>query len=255
MTTDAPRSRTISGGRIVLLVVGTLLALLGLGVALGGGTLLVLNQTQRDADGYFTTPSGAFRSPGHAITSQEIDLGAEQDVNWASGLEGLARIRVTARATDREGVLFIGIGPRDAVDAYLGGVPRSQVTSVEFHPFRPTYREIAGLRTPSRPGAQGFWAARAQGSGVTQLQWDVTGGRWELVVMNASGARPVAADVRLGVKIDALVPVAVGLLVGGLVLLAGGLTMFIFGTRARGRPEPPAGGLDYATLPPGTTGP
>jgi len=31
--------------------------------------------------------------------------------------------------------------------------------------------------------------------------------------------------------------------------------MFIFGTRAGRRPEPPAGGLDDATLPPGTTGP
>ena len=52
----------MSGGRIALLVVGSLLALIGLGAAAGGGVLLWAHETQRDADGYFTTSTERLRS-------------------------------------------------------------------------------------------------------------------------------------------------------------------------------------------------
>jgi len=245
----------MSGGRIVLLVVGTLLALFGLGMALGGGGLLLLHQTQRDADGYFTTSTERLAAPGYAISSREVDLGADpEDARWAGDLGDLARIRVGARSAIPGRALFVGIGPRDAVEAYLDGVAHSELEDADFDPFRPDYALLPGTRTPAPPSTQGFWVARAQGPGRQTVEWDVRGGRWALVVMNAQPARGVAADVRLGVRVDVLFPVAVGLLVAGLVLLASGVTMVVFGARGRdGDAAAPAGAGPAGALEDGTS--
>lgn len=236
----------MSGGRIALLVVGALLALLGLGMAGGGGALWLIHGTQRDADGYFTSSTQRYASTGYAITSQEVDLGGG-DAAWAADLGDLARVRVTGRGAGPAGrPLFIGIGPRAAVEAYLAGVPRSEVDDVDFDPFRARYVDIRGARAPGPPAAQGFWVARAEGPGTRALEWDVRGGTWMLVVMNATPVRGVAADLGFGVKVDVLLPVAIGLLVVGLVLLGAGVTMVVLGARGGGGTPPdmePAGAL------------
>ena len=59
-----------------------------------------------------------------------------------------------------------------------------------------------------------------------------------LVVMNATAASGVAADLGFGVKVGVLLPIAVGLLVVGLLVLGAGTTMFVFGLRAAGRTPP-----------------
>lgn len=245
----------MSGGRIALLVIGTLLGILGLGMALGGGALLIINGTQRDADGYFTSSTQRYGSAGYAVTSREIDLGGGDDAGWAADLGDLARVRVTAQgAAPARRPVFIGIGPRIAVEAYLADVPRSEVDDVDLDPFRAHYTDVPGTRAPSPPEAQRFWVARAAGPGTRTLHWDVHSGNWMLVVMNAGSARGVSADVAFGVKVDVLVPIAIGLLVVGLVLLAAGVTMVVFGARGRGggRPdEPPVTGAADSGGPPG----
>lgn len=233
----------MSGGRIALLVIGSLLALLGLGMAAGGGALLWLHETQRDADGYYTSSAERYASAGYAVSSQEIDLGTE-DAGWADDLGDLARVRIVARgAGPGSRPLFVGIGPREAVDAYLAGVARSEVQEVDLDPFRARYADIPGVRTPAPPASQGFWVARAGGPGARSIEWDVRGGSWVLVIMNATPARGVAADVQFGVRIEVLLPIAVGLLVVGLVLLAAGATMVVVGAR-RGAGHTPTAALD-----------
>jgi hypothetical protein len=54
------------GGRIVLGVVGALLALIGFGLLAGGGTVLWANASERDDGGFFTSSPSAFASPGFA---------------------------------------------------------------------------------------------------------------------------------------------------------------------------------------------
>ena len=109
----------MSGGRIALLIVGSLLALVGLGIAAGGGTLLWAHETQRDRDGYFTTSTERFRTPTFALTSDEVDLGAEGNAGWGSDIGDLARVRVRATSADSRPI-FVGIGPRDAVERLPG---------------------------------------------------------------------------------------------------------------------------------------
>ena len=73
------------------------------------------------------------------------------------------------------------------------------------------------------PGEQRIWVASAEGSGRQTLTWDVEGGNWSIVLMNADGSRGVEADVRIGVKINVLPWIILGVGIGALVMLGFGL--------------------------------
>ncbi len=70
----------------------------------------------------------------------------------------------------------------------------------------------AGGAPAEPPGTQRFWAASAQGPGVQRLEWELESGRWAVVVMNADASRGVGADVSVGVKVDWVLPLGIGLL-------------------------------------------
>src|SRR4051812_16263802 len=74
-TTGSPGGRGTqrprwSAGRIALIVLGSLAALIGAGLLAGGGGLLWADQTQRDDDGYLSTPSERFEVSSYAIVSE-----------------------------------------------------------------------------------------------------------------------------------------------------------------------------------------
>jgi hypothetical protein len=235
--------------RILLLVFGSLIALLGLAVAIGGATALIAYGVGRDEDGYFTTSTERFQTRGYALVSEEVDLGSEGDAAGPVSLGDLAKVRVQAVGAGGRPV-FVGIGPRDEVQAYLDGASYDEVTNVDFDPFRVDYRPHPGVRTPAPPEQQGFWAARTGGPGLQTLDWELESGTWSLVVMNADAAPVVAADLQLGVKIEILLELGIGLLAGGLVALAIGVTMIVFGARSpRGGPPPATATGPGATAP------
>ena len=225
--------------RILLLVFGSLLALVGLAAAIGGGTALVAYGTGRDSDGYFTTSTQRFQTVSRALVSEEVNLGSESDAAGPVSLGDLANVRVRAEGVGGRAV-FVGIGPRTQVTAYLDGVTYDEVTDVNYDPFKATYAAHRGVRMPALPAQQDFWAARASGPGQQTLNWELQGGTWSLVVMNANAEPVVAADIQLGVKIKILLPLGIGLLVGGLIALGIGVTMIVFGARGGGGGSPPA---------------
>ena len=59
----------MSAGRVALIVLGSVVALLGLGLAAGGGFLLWADRTQREG-GYLTTPTERLE----ALGAQRADL-------------------------------------------------------------------------------------------------------------------------------------------------------------------------------------
>ena len=64
----------MKAGRIVMIVIGALIALVGFGMVVGGAGALVGYGTHRDADGFFRTSSFRLASPTYAIVSDHIDL-------------------------------------------------------------------------------------------------------------------------------------------------------------------------------------
>jgi hypothetical protein len=232
-------------GRTVLIVLGSIAALIGLALVLAAGAIVWANATQRDDDGFFTTSAERFVSPGYAITHERAEVLGEEDVpGWLE--DELGTVKVTASG---ERPTFVGIGPADAVDPYLDGVSRSLVDDVDYRPFRADYVQEAGGAPAAPPGEQDFWVAASSGSGPQTITWDVSQGDWSLVVMNADGSRGVLADVEFGGKVDWLGWLAFGLATAAAVFIGGAALLLTLGIR--GRPVESGGGAAALPLPAG----
>jgi hypothetical protein len=233
---DPGREVALSTGRVVLIVLGSIVALLGLGLAAGGGFLLWTDRTQRDG-GYLTTPTERFATPTYALTRERLEVGGKGE-DWIWNENWLGHVRIRAEG-DSAKPLFIGIGPEAAVASYLGRVAHADVGDIDFDPFKVTYRRIAGGAPQAPPTAQNFWAASATGQGRQTVTWKVRDGDWSVVLMNADASRGVAADVDLGAKLSFLLWVAIGLLIGGALVLGGGVALIVLSARKRPPPAPP----------------
>ena len=222
---DEPRSRW-TAGRVIGMVFASLGGLIALALVLGGGAVVAAHLFARDDDGYYTSDREQLESATYAISSEEIDLGADAD-DWApEGLLGEVRIRV-----ESEEPIFVGIGPDVDVAAYLSRVAYDELTDFDDGEAQLELHQGGRPRTP--PGEQDFWAAEAEGSGEQTLTWDADFGRWTVVVMNADGARGITAEADAGVKVDWAIWAGLGVLVVGLLMGAGSVAVILaLGRRA-----------------------
>jgi len=229
----------VSASRVALIVLGSIGALLGLALLVGGGFLLWADRTQRE-DGYLTTPTERFATPTYALTRTRLEVDADgPDWLWNDNWFGKVRVRGESAAGGK--LLFIGIGPEAAVARYVGSVAHANVDDIDFDPFRVQYRPIAGGPPQGPPTAQHFWAVSASGVGTQTLTWKVREGDWSVVLMNADGSRPVVADIDLGAKLSFLLWLAIGLLLGGVFVLVGSTGLVVLAARRRQAPPvPPA---------------
>ena len=228
-------------GRIVMLVLGTLAALLGLGLLAGAGFTGWANYQQRDG-GYFTTPSERYTVDSYALTSPRLNVMTDAGPSGVDPAAMAGSVMLRGSAADSAQQIFIGIAPQAQVAAYLSGVRHSELTEVRFSPFRAQYRDVAGTKPPARPAEQTFWTASATGPGTQELRWDLRSGDWAVVIMNADASSPVSVDLRGGARSDLLWPVFIGLLIGGIVLLAVGVPLIVAGAAGLGRAGGPPQG-------------
>ena len=230
----------MSAGKVLLLVFGTFVTLVALALLAAGGAGLWAQTTQRDEDGFFTTGTQRFESPGFAIASEEVELFTDDDIPDWLDVGDLATVRVVATGTEPDAEIFVGIARARVVSDYLAGVAHSQIVDTDWEPFDAEYRLVAGDRVPEPPGEQDFWAASVEGAGTQTLLWELEQGRYSIVVMNADAAEGVVFDASVGAKVGWLLPLVIGLLAGGAVLLGAGVTMLVFGARGLGAKPAPA---------------
>jgi hypothetical protein len=223
----------VSAGRIALLVIGCIVALLSLALLAGGGVLVWAHTTQRDDDGYYTTRHETFLTEGYALRSDDLDLGTEGP-DWLFDEGRLATIRLQGESAEPGKRLFFGIGAAADVERYLEGVEHDIVVDVEVDPFEAEYRHEPGDRRPASPESQPFWAVR----GVDGVEWDVDEGRWMAVVMNADASSGIVAQVSVGAKSDLILWAILILL--GLGLLFGAAAAALIALAVRGTPAPVA---------------
>jgi hypothetical protein len=202
-----------------LIIGGAVAALVAL-AALAGAAGLFWAQVAKDDQGYLTTHAHALHSSSRALVSTTLTVDSAVP-RWL-----IDEVRVDARG-DRP--LFLGVARRADVDAYLDGVANATVEDFDVSPFRVTYADHAGTRTPAAPAAQSFWAASSSGD----LRWHLKKGKWAVVLMNADGSPGVDADVAVGAKFDALLPTGIGLAVLGALLA--GLVGWLVTKGSRGR--------------------
>jgi hypothetical protein len=228
----------VSAGRVILIVLGSIGVLVGLALLVGGGFLLWADRTQRE-DGYLTTPTERFASPTYALTRTRLEVDTEGE-GWVLNESWFGKIRIRGESSGDK-TLFIGIGPQAEVARYLGTVAHANVQDIDFDPFRVTYLSVSGDAPQAPPTEQSFWAASASGVGTQTLTWKVREGDWSVVLMNADGSRGVAADVDLGAKLSWLLWVAIGLLIGGVLVSGGSAALIVLAARTpRPPPAPPA---------------
>jgi hypothetical protein len=223
----AGRPSKWTGGRIIALVIGTLLVLLSLILLGAGGTGLWAEFTQRDA-GYVTTGGHEFSTSGSALTTEPTDLGSP-GVAWlySPALLGKVRIRVTPISAGP--ALFVGIGRSTDVDRYLTGVDRTVISDF----FGNKVKAVGGGPPRSAPGTQHFWVASSTGPGERTLKWDPHGGSWTVVVMKANGRPGIGVRADLGARMPAVLWIAIGLLLAGAVFAAGGGLLIAGAIRGR----------------------
>jgi hypothetical protein len=195
--------------------------LVSLGLLGGGAAALWAQATQRHG-GYVDLGTTAYRTVGYAVASQTVSLHADTR-GWdaASALFGTVRLRVTSpRGT---GPVFVGIAPAVAAARYLAGVSYATVTGAAG--TSPVYTRHPGGPPAVAPGRAGIWSAHAAGAGTQVLTWPVQSGDWTVVAMNANGSRPVSVRVDAAATVPALPWAAAGLLIGGVLILAGGAAL------------------------------
>ena len=228
VTQPAPRG---GAGRVALIVVGVVAALLSLPFLAGGTALVVVDQVQRDDDGFLMSPSEDFSTATYAIVSDSADVDFGGSERAARAILGDVRIR---SESDRD--VFVGIARDTDVDEYLNDVERSVVTDIGEDP---EYVHRRGDAPTSPPGDQDFWAASTSGSGEQTLEWEPEDGSWSAVVMNSDGSRGVASELSIGAELDAALWVGIVVLVVGALLAALAAIAITAGAR-RGRAAPSA---------------
>ena len=223
-----------NAGRVIAVVFGSLGALVGVALLLAGAAVVLAHAVARDDDGYYTSGTERLATDTYAIVAEDIDLGS--DAADVVPEDVLGRIRIRAERPGG-GDLFVGVGPEREVAGYLRGVARAEVDDLD----PPRYTTMRGGPPRRPPSAERFWVASAEGPGRQALDWEVETGQWTIVAMNADGARRVALDADIGAKVGWFLWVGIGLLVVGLLILAGGVALIVGAVRrASRRPAPHA---------------
>jgi len=213
-------------GRVVLLVLGSISALLAFAVLVGGCAIVAVDQTQRDDDGFLMSPTEDFATSTYAISSESADVDLEGAEWVVQSFLGTVRIR-----SESERPVFVGIAREADATGYLDGVEHVVVTEIEDDPH---YSPRTGAAPTSPPGEETFWVASASGSGEQTLDWEPEDGNWTVVAMNADARRGVAVELSVGAELDSVIWIGVGLLVAGALLAAGAALAITAGVQ-RGR--------------------
>lgn len=202
-------------GRVVLVALGAVGALLGVLLAGAGAVLLVLSGRDGLGGG-----AGPLSTGSYALVSDAAGLRA-----------GGPAVTVRVRVTSDRGPVFVGAGPADAVDAYLSGVAYDELTGVRLAPLRTTLVPSGGTAAPARPADRPVWTVSATGPGEQTIDVDAGAAGQKLVVMNADGSAGVAVTASLALRAGFLRNVGLGLLVAGAVVAPVGGVLLVVGIR------------------------
>jgi hypothetical protein len=220
MTTHKPRTEII--------VVGALVALIGLAISAVGAILLGLF----GGDGTIASGSHPISTSRTALVAPVEDIDDTADL---ADLVGEPRIRFTARADTPTPGLFIGIGPAAQVNRYLASAPLDEVTDFDIDPFELKRTPREGTKRPNPPASQEFWVASGTGRDSATLRWKVREGDYRLVLMNADGSTGVDVEGDVGLTLPHVARTAWVLVVLGGVLALGGVAGGVRELRRRGR--------------------
>lgn len=208
--------------RLVLGLLGALLALIGLGLLGGGSVLLAIFGTDNQAQ----IPIGRLTADsGRAVVVTDFQISSSTplpvDESWFD-----LELEVTGKKP-----LFVGVAPKSASLDYLQGVPYELVTGFDSSSDTLNSTTIPGDRVPPDPTAQTIWSDQQSGR-ASSVAWPVSDNDTTLVVMNADAASGVSASVAVRATVGWASPMAIGLMIAGLVLMVVAIFVLVLAFRA-----------------------
>ena len=219
----APAAPRRSTGRIVAMWIGGTVAVIGALIAIGGGAAWAVF----GSDGVLSTSRSELSTTTSALMSETAAI---NDTASVSDVLGDTSLRISARADTARRAVFVGVGPARDVERYLSGSAVDEITDFDVDPFRVQRSRLAGTATPAAPSTQSFWVARGSGQ-TADIDWKVRDGDYRVVIMNADGGRGVATQTRIGVEVPYLPGLAIGILIGGLVVAGAGVATILVAAR------------------------
>ena len=216
----------MSAGKVISLIVGSIVLLAGMVMLIAGGTLVGVNLAFTDDEGFLTLPSAGIEKNTYAVTGE-----ATLEGEWIWWWRNPATVHVSMEG---EKPVFIGIARRSDVEEYLSDVSYARIEEIDFSDYRTDrvwateYLERIGPSAPKQPSDQTFWRASIQGEGEQRLTWTIEPGEWTLVLMNADASRGIDLVGTVGAKAPWTLGLGIGLLGIGFALFAIGLIVVLF---------------------------
>lgn len=217
-TPPGPPTRPWTGGRITALVLGSILALVSLGLLITGLVGLIFDQTQRNSDGFLESGQVEFDSNGYAVVAGGLTVDTAVP-GWLQAENVIGDIRLTVESTDGSPV-FLGVADADAAEPFLADLAYDEVREITGFDYKVTYTPHTGDAPAAAPSEADVWSAWTAGPGEQTLTVELEAGDWVAVVMNADGTAGVGVTGMAAAEFPALTPVAITLLVAGVIGLA-----------------------------------
>jgi len=206
--------------RILMGLIGVVGLVVATSLLFGGGSLLVLESTLTDEEGFINSVPFDIEVDGYAVVAGPAEIEMTPDVPVDLG--EIVTLRIRAIHEDPTLAVFVGVADTGDIKAYLGGVPHAIVEDLDDESFSLTYRIDASGETPGSPSDQPFWIGSTYGPGLQTLEWEVDTGDVSFVVMNEDAIDGISFEAVVGARIPLIRPVGTGLLMAGGVALAVG---------------------------------
>ncbi|MEZ5095628.1 MAG: DUF4389 domain-containing protein [Nocardioides sp.] len=163
-----------TAGRVVAVVLGSLLLVGAIGSGLGAGAVAIA-RAARDSDGYLTSPTRTLTTESYALVTESAEIRTGPDAEWVPHAM-LGDTRVTATSTVP---VFVGIARTADVDSWLGGAEHATVSRMTSSGTTYTVsgegprrsrrsRRTSGWPRPQGPAPSG-WCGRS--SPATGRSW------------------------------------------------------------------------------------
>ena len=233
------RSGGWEAGRVVAVILGGFILLVGLPLALAGTALMGVTTAMDDGTGYIGVRGFDVGTGTQALVIKEMHV---EDIvidriegpavrYWTPKPGDFVKLKLAVESNNGKEV-FIGILEESRALSYLGGARYDVITNLSMEgPYgqRPyiTYQPHIGEAITVAPQDLNIWEAYARGNDVT-LEWEPEYGDYWVVIMNTDLTQGLDVESGVGVRVPFLDFIGKGILMGGIVCLAiGGLIIYV----------------------------
>jgi len=233
------RSGGWDAGRVIAVIFGGLILLVGLPLAFAGTALMGVTTAMDDGSGYIGLRGFDIGTSTQALVIKEMHVedAVIENVDgrvvrfWSPKPGDFVKLKITVESNNGKEV-FIGILEEGRALSYLGDARYDVITNLSMkgpHDQRPyiTYQPHSGEAITVAPQDLNIWEAYARGSDAI-LEWEPEYGDYWVVIMNTDLTQGLDVESGVGVRVPFLSFIGKGILMGGIVCLAiGGLIIYV----------------------------